>query len=73
MKKLNKLHITAITLIILGAGYFLAFNLIGSYVDENGLLHEPFGLIPIGYLLIFSGLILGIIVIIKSKFGKKQK
>ncbi|MBU1017678.1 DUF3955 domain-containing protein [Patescibacteria group bacterium] len=48
MKTLNKFHIIAINLIILGMTCSLAFNLIGSYLDENGFLHEPFALIPIG-------------------------
>ena len=28
----------------------LGFRQIGSYVDEQGVLREPFGLIPLGYL-----------------------
>ena len=33
-------------------GCALAFQWIGSSVDAKGVLHEPFALIPIGYLLI---------------------
>ena len=43
----------------LGAACFLAFALIGSSVDEHGLLHEPFILVPIGWLSSFvSGICL---------------
>lgn len=44
------------SLVLLGAGCSVAFNLIGSTVDADGVLHEPFFLVPIGYLLVFSGL-----------------
>ncbi|MFA0005974.1 DUF3955 domain-containing protein [Vibrio splendidus] len=29
---------------------FIAYNTIGSYVDKNGVLVEPFGLIPLFWL-----------------------
>ncbi len=29
---------------------FIVYNTIGSYVDENGVLVEPFGLIPLFWL-----------------------
>lgn len=45
-----------LSLVLLGVGCGVAFNLIGSTVDANGFLHEPFFLVPIGYLLVFSGL-----------------
>lgn len=37
-----------------------------SYVDKNGLLHEAFFLIPIGYLFILIGLIVIAVNIIKK-------
>jgi drug/metabolite transporter (DMT)-like permease len=36
-----------------------AYALIGSYVDDQGLLHEPFFLIPTGWLFIFASLAVG--------------
>ena len=33
-----------------------SFYLIGSDIDENGYLKEPFGLIPIGALFFFSSI-----------------
>ncbi|MGO1071868.1 DUF3955 domain-containing protein [Lysobacter sp. CA199] len=41
--------------IALGGGCLLAFRLIGSSIDEHGFLHEPFGLLPIGWTLILGG------------------
>lgn len=64
MKKI--IYSLSITLLVLGFFSFLTCSLMGSYVDKNGLLHEPFFLIPIGYLFIFSGLILGSVTFIIS-------
>ncbi len=36
---------------------FSLFHIIGSYTDSNGFLHEPFALLPIGYLFFVSGFI----------------
>lgn len=32
-----------------GLACVVGYNLIGSTVDAQGVLHEPFGLIPIGW------------------------
>ncbi|RCS21343.1 DUF3955 domain-containing protein [Phyllobacterium salinisoli] len=45
------------TLLLAGIACFIALNLIGSYVAKDGVLHEPFALIPIGYLLSFAGIL----------------
>ncbi len=47
--------------------FMLTFNLIGSEVDENGVLQEPFFLIPLSYLSFALGIILAIISVIKKK------
>ena len=39
----------------LGVASFMAFSLIGSTLDEEGFLHEPFPLLPLGYLLLLAG------------------
>jgi len=41
--------------------FMLTFNLIGSEVDENGTLQEPFFLIPFSYLSFALGIIFAII------------
>lgn len=60
-----RLRIVSLGLLILGGLCFLASALIGSYVDSQGMLHEPFFLLPIGYLLLFAGLIGGLINLVK--------
>ena len=46
---------------------FGAYFLIGSEVDENGIVHEPFALLPLGYVF---GLIGTIWLIIAGIFSK---
>ena len=38
-----------------------AYALIGSSVDEQGILREPFALIPIGWLFLFVGVGAGVL------------
>ena len=57
---MNK-YIYSTIFIAMGIMNVIAYNLIGSYVDENGVLREPFFLIPFGYLFVFIGLILFIV------------
>lgn len=59
---------------IIGFGFFLLGILLivlkgltGDYIDEYGILHEYFFLIPIGYLSILLGIILIVISKIKCK------
>lgn len=48
--------------------FMLAFNLIGSEVDADGILQEPFFLIPFSYLSFTLGIIFAIIsVVIKRR------
>ncbi|WP_238719646.1 DUF3955 domain-containing protein [Nitratireductor alexandrii] len=42
-------------LLVAGLACLVAFRLIGSDVDENGILREPFFLLPIGSLLVLVG------------------
>lgn len=65
MSKINPLTTLSLVLIALGGACLLAFNLLGSTIDAQGVLHEPFGLIPIGWLLIACGAVAGIIAAIR--------
>jgi hypothetical protein len=47
--------------------FLLAFTLIGSEVDENGTLQEPFFLIPFSNLTFVLGIIFAIISVVKKK------
>lgn len=49
---------TGAVLAAIGVCCLVAFELIGSTVDEDGTLHEPFGLIPIGLLLLGVAMLL---------------
>ena len=49
---------TGVVLAAMGVCCLVAFELIGSTVDEDGTLHEPFGLIPIGLLLLGVAMLL---------------
>ena len=66
MKKRGLLY-TGITAIILGLISFVLKAIIGSTVDANGILHEPFFLLPLGYLLILLGIIFSLIYLIRNK------
>jgi hypothetical protein len=59
-------------LVILSFCCLIAYKLIGSSIAADWTLIEPFGLIPIGYLLLFVGVIWAIIVFVKSLFKKKK-
>ena len=45
---------------------FSTYQVIGSYVDEAGYLHEPFFLLPIGYFFLFLGIIFSVIQLLKK-------
>lgn len=50
----------------------ISFQLIGSYVDSQGYLHEPFGLLPIGFLFIFMGILLALFGALRALCGQKR-
>ena len=47
--------------------FMLIFNLIGSEVDADGVLQEPFFLIPFGYVSFVLGIIFAVISVVKKK------
>ena len=72
MKKIKKVFFVPAILFLIGASCFIAYMIKGSYVAADGLLVEPFYLIPIGWLFIFAAVISGIIVGIITKLRKKS-
>ena len=66
MTRISPLSALSLVSLALGGTCLLAFNLIGSTIDAQGILHEPFGLIPIGWLLIVIGVLTGTAAIIRS-------
>ncbi|MFQ2210138.1 DUF3955 domain-containing protein [Aeromonas caviae] len=59
-------------LILAGLGCFVAFNLLGTTVDAQGFLHEPFALQPLGYLLLFTGMVLTVIPLLRKGRTREQ-
>ncbi len=56
--------------LVLLAGWLcclVAFRLVGSTVDSKGVLHEPFGLLPIGWLLAGAGAATGGVAIVRRQ------
>ncbi|WP_323888947.1 DUF3955 domain-containing protein [Aeromonas caviae] len=59
-------------LILAGLGCFVAFNLLDTTVDTQGFLHEPFALLPLGYLLLFIGMVLTVIPLLRKGRSREQ-
>ncbi|MEV3825058.1 DUF3955 domain-containing protein [Aeromonas caviae] len=55
-----------------GLGCFVAFNLLGSTLDAQGFLHEPFALLPLGYLLLFTSMVLTVIPLLRKGRTREQ-
>jgi len=65
LKKISrKLAYLFISITILST---LLLNVIGSSVNENGVLVEPFFLIPLSYLSFILGIVFAVISVIKKK------
>ncbi|WP_080308141.1 DUF3955 domain-containing protein [Burkholderia pseudomallei] len=47
--------------VVAGFACWLAFAVVGSEVDAQGILHEPFALLPAGGLLAGTGMVGGLI------------
>lgn len=57
----------ATSILIIGIICFVSFYLIGSEVDENGYIKEPFFLLPIGFICICLSMILYVVFAIVKK------
>lgn len=66
-----KKYVLTLICLLVGAGCLIAFNIIGTKVLPDGRLIEPFFLLLIGYLLIFIGMIIGIVTFLRSLKKKK--
>lgn len=63
----------SITSFILGICCFVAYSVIGSKIDADGNLIEPFALIPIGFLLIALSSLGTVVMSAFSLFNKPLK
>lgn len=57
---------------IIGLGCLILKSLLPEYIDQSGVLHEYFFLIPIGFAFIFLSLKLLLIRVIRIMFHKYQ-
>ena len=54
MKKSLKKYKIAFLLFLTSLVCYISFYIIGSEIDENGFLNEPFALLPVGALFFFA-------------------
>ncbi|MBK8418194.1 DUF3955 domain-containing protein [Candidatus Villigracilis saccharophilus] len=74
MNKIIRVSFWLGVLLFLGAVVcMIAFNMIGSEVDAQGMLHEPFFLIPLFWLFFMFSLIAGGVNIFARVAQTKQK
>ena len=52
---MSKLTLISFVLLGLGLALWAGYAAQGSYVDENGILREPFHLLALGWLFVLSG------------------
>ena len=71
-KKTKVISWISVAFLVCAAACVLVFNLIGSTVDENGIVQEPFFLLPFAALLVLLGMITGLIAIIGHMKHKRQ-
>ena len=72
MRKIKLTLYVTLVMILAGVGCFLLFSVIGSTVGSDGILQEPFFLVPIGYLFLLLGLIGGVINLVQRRQNKKH-
>lgn len=68
-----KKYLVTIIPFILGVICFISYNIIGSEVTPDGILVEPFGLIPTGFLLISISIIIASIMSTWGLFHNPKK
>ena len=66
---MNRYYYLALIVLFFGlsASCWLGYHMIGSTVDENGLLVEVFALIPLAWFFLLLGLITGFYLIWKNR------
>lgn len=58
---MKKYYLSLLSFVV-GIGCWIAYTIIGSEVAPDGMLVEPFFLIPMGYLCLAMGLISGFVI-----------
>lgn len=65
--KKAKINMVSVILFLLGVLSLTAKSIIGAKVGNDGVLQEPFVLLPLGYLLVAVGIIIFIVTLIKNR------
>ncbi|MGN0242038.1 MAG: DUF3955 domain-containing protein [Candidatus Weimeria sp.] len=73
IKLSSKFIITGAILMLIGFICFVLKSITVEYIDSQGILHENFFFIPIGYLFIFIGLIVILVGVVKTCKAKIRK
>ncbi len=55
----------------LGASCLLEFQFAEGTLDADGILHEPFALLPLGYFFLLIGMLLGLFGLLRAAFRRK--
>jgi prepilin signal peptidase PulO-like enzyme (type II secretory pathway) len=71
-KKTKIISWISVAFLVFAAACVIAFNLIGSTVDTDGMVQEPFFLLPLAVLFVLTSLITGLIAIFHHLKHKKQ-
>ena len=67
-----KKYTVAIALFLVGVVGLIAFNLIGSTLDSDGVLIEPFWMLPTSFILILSGIVSAVIKFFKVEIANRN-
>lgn len=74
---LNTLGACGALFLVFGVACLFIFESIGSTLDEKGVLHEPFPLLPIGWVFILGGigslLVYGIVRIVQALMSRRNE
>ncbi|MDY0339650.1 MAG: DUF3955 domain-containing protein [Coriobacteriia bacterium] len=62
-------RLTSVALFVGAIASWSAYAVIGSNVDTEGFLHEPFALVPLGWICVFGALVAGIAYVIARLRG----
>ncbi|MBK0327667.1 DUF3955 domain-containing protein [Rhodobacteraceae bacterium F11138] len=54
---MSRTFLTFLTIGLTGLGCMLLFPVLGASVDARGVLHEPFFLLPVGFSMMFLGIL----------------
>ncbi|WP_275126100.1 helix-turn-helix domain-containing protein [Staphylococcus equorum] len=63
-KSIKRIRLSIVSMILIGITCAILFLAIPSYVSQDGILHEPWFLVPLGLYALIGGLTVGLITLI---------